>query len=168
MADNNVRYDVDGYSVITTALRDLVNQYPALDLSDSITYGVLNADSGKAMFPTGSGAVIENERISVTGRVRQICGYPFCVVYRASGLSENRKAAVKEWLDNLGRWLERQEITVGDISYKLNEYPDLTGERKFTAIERTSPAFLESVEENNAENWVIYLTARYQNEYYRK
>lgn len=168
MADEtqNVTYDVEGFDVLTTAIRELVNEYPGLSAGDEITFSTLGEDRGKAMFPV-SGAVVESERISVTGKVLQVCLYPFYVVYRAAGLSENRKAAVKEWLDNLGRWLERQTIIVSGVSHTLDAYPTLTGSRKFTSIDRKTPAHLDSIEANNAENWAIYITARYKNEFYR-
>ena len=167
MPENQVRYDVDGYDVLTTAIRALVNQYPGLSTGDKITFSVLGEDRGKAMFPV-SGAVIEQEIISVTGKVRQMCRYPFVVIYRAAALSESRKAAVKEWLDDLGRWLERQQITVGSTAYTLESYPVLSGGREILSISRQTPAALDSVEENGAENWIISISVRYRNIFYRK
>lgn len=160
-----VTYDLDGFDVITTALRDLLSQYPGLD-GDSIQYATLGENSGKAMFPV-NGSQIERERESITGHVTQICLYPFVIIYRGFGLSENRKATVKEWLDNLGRWLERQELQINGEKYKLDSYPELTGNRKFLSISRQTPAYLDSTNENKSENWAIYITARYQNEFDR-
>ena len=100
MAENEIKYDVDGYEAITAALRELINSFPGLAQGDEIAFSVLSEDSGKAIFPV-SGAIIETEKRFILGDVRQVCLYPFYVVYRAAGLSENRKAAVKEWLDNL-------------------------------------------------------------------
>lgn len=161
-----VRYDIDGYDIVTTAIRELINQYPGLSPGDEITFSVLGEDNGKAMFPV-SGAMIETEKESITGHVQQVCLYPFYVIYRAGGLSEKWKAAVKEWLDNLGRWLEQQEITVGEEKYKLEEYPTLTGHREFLSIDRQSPSYLDSTNENKSENWAIYISARYKNEFDR-
>lgn len=165
MADKKeVKYDVDGYDVVTSAILELINQYPALTEGDEITFSVLDEDRGKAMFPI-SGGVIETEKESITGHVTQICLYPFYVIYRAAGLTEARKAAVKEWLDNLGRWLEKQPITVSGEGYLLEAYPELTGNRYFKSIDRQTPAYLDSTNENKSENWAIYISARYQNEF---
>lgn len=163
-----VQYDIDGFDVVTTALRELINQYPALSSTDEIMFSVLGEDSGKAIFPI-SEAVIASETEDVTGHVVQICLYPFYVIYRAAGLSENRKAAVKEWLDDLGRWLNRQTIDVGGESYRLEEYPEITGDRKFLDFDRKlqTAADFDSINENNSENWKIKITARYQNEFDR-
>lgn len=161
-----VRYDIDGYEVVTAALRELLNQYPGLSPGDEIAFSALGEDSGKAMFPV-SGAMIETEKESITGHVTQVCLYPFYVIYRAAGLSENRKAAVKEWLDSIGRWMERQSITVNGTEYHLKEYPSLTGNRKFLTISRQTPAYLDSTNDNKSENWAIYISARYQNEFNR-
>ncbi len=147
-----VKYDVDGYDAVTSALRELLNQYPGLKDGEEISFSVLGEDSGKAMFPV-SGAVIETETRNILGHVTQVCLYPFYVIYRASGLSENNKAKVKEWLDSLGKWLESVP------------YPPLTDGRKFLSISRQTPAYLDTVNENQSENWAIYISARYQYEY---
>lgn len=165
MADDKVLYDVDGYDIITEALMDLINQYPALQ-GDSFTFATLNENSGKAMFPQG-GAVIQQQRIDVLGRVRQICQYPFYIVYRAGGLSSNRKLNVKEWLDNLGRWLEGQPITVNEETHRLEKYPELSEGRRFTQIQRSSVASLNSINDNNTEDWAIAITAQYTNDFTR-
>lgn len=164
MEEKQVKYDVDGFDTITTALKELINQYPGLKEGDEITFATLSEDSGKAMFPV-SGAIIETEKKTVTGRVIQTCLYPFYIIYRAAGLSENRKATVKEWLDNLGRWLERQPIVIDDTGYCLTRYPVLTENREFLDITRQTPAHLDSTNENQSENWAIHITARYKNEY---
>lgn len=156
-----VKYDIDGYEAVTTALRELLNQYPALSENDEITFATLGEDSGKAMFPVSS-SVIETEKRSVTGKVTEVCLYPFYVIYRASGLNENRKAKVKEWLDTLGKWLEQKKVLIDGEEYKLEEYPTLTDGRKFLSISRQTPAYLDTVNENQSENWAIYISARYQ------
>lgn len=159
-----VKYDIDGFEAITPAIRSLLNEYPGLTDGDEIAFATLANDKGKAMFPV-SGASIETEKTSVTGRVVQICLYPFFVIYRGSGLSESRKAVVKEWLDDLGKWLEKQPITVKGETYTITDYPELTGNRTILEIKRTSPAYLESVEANKAENWAISISVRYRNVY---
>lgn len=159
-----IKYDVDGYETITAALLDLLNQYPGLDDGYEIALAALDESSGISMFPI-SGAVVESEKRFITGKTTQICLYPFYVIYRASGLSEGRKAAVKEWLDSLGRWLEGRAVTVKGSEHQLQEYPALTGDRKFLSIVRQSPAYLDTVNENKSENWAVYITARYQNNF---
>lgn len=161
-----VRYDLDGFDIVTTAIRTLINQYPGLSPGDEIAFSTLDESSGKAMFPI-SGSVIETEKEDVTGHVNQVCLYPFYVIYRAGGLNENRKATVKEWLDDLGKWLELQEITVNGEKRKLAGYPELTGSRKILSISRQTPGYLDSVNDNKSENWAIYISARYQNEFDR-
>ena len=161
-----VKYDIDGFDVVTTALQELVNQFPDLREGEEIAFSTLDDASGKAMFPV-SGAVIESEKESITGHVTQVCLYPFCVICRASGTKPKRKADIKEWLDNFGKWLEKQTITIKDNTYKLEEYPVLTGNRKFLTIDRQTPAYLDSTNENKSENWAINISARYQNDFDR-
>ena len=149
-----VKYDIDGFDVITTALQELVNQFPELREGDEIAFSTLDDASGKAMFPV-SGAVIESEKESITGHVTQVCLYPFCVICRASGTKPKRKADIKEWLDNLGKWLEKQTITIKNNTYKLEEYPILTGNRKFLTIDRQTPAYLDSTNDKGESKWQL-------------
>lgn len=163
MAEKQVVYDVDGYDVITDALLTLLNQYPALD-GDVIKFSTLGNDSGKAMFPI-SGAVVESEKENIIGHVTQVCLYPFYIIYRESGLSEQNRAKVKERLDNLGKWLEKKEISVKDEKHQLTGYPALTGERKFLGISRQTTSYLDNTTESMTEDWAIHISARYQYEY---
>lgn len=159
-----VKYDIDGYEKVTTALTELLNQYPALERGEEITFSVLEESSGIGMFPV-SGAVVETEKRSITGKVTKVCLYPFYVVYRASGLDEKRKERVKEWLDTLGKWLEQQKVVIDGEEYVLSELPPLTEGRKFLSIERQTPAYLDNTNEDKTEDWAIYISARYQYEY---
>lgn len=160
------RYDIDGFDVITSALRQLLNQFPGLENGKDISFSYLDDKSGVSMYPS-SGAIIEEERKWITGHVKQTCLYPFFIIYRAYNLSENRKADVKEWLDKLGRWIEKQTIIVNDKQYKLNEYPTLTGERKILSIERKTPGYLDGTNDNGSEDWAISILLRYSNEFDR-
>lgn len=158
-----VKYDIDGYDIITNALMALLNQYPDLG-SDKIRFSTFATESGIAMFP-GMGAVVEVEKRSVTGKIYQSCNYPFNIVYKVAGVSENNKIQVKDFLDKVGKWLEKQTVTIGTQEHKLESYPALTDNREITSISRTTPAYLDTVEENKTENWVISLILRYSNEY---
>lgn len=159
-----VKYDIDGYDAVTSALMDLLNEYPALDVGEKIAFSVLGETGGIGMFPV-SGSMIETEKTYITGKTAEICLYPFYIVYRASGLSEKRKESVKEWLDNLGRWLEQKEITVNEQNHKLSKLPSLTDDRKFLTITRQTPAYLDNTSEDKTEDWAIYISARYQYKY---
>lgn len=164
--EKEIRYDLNGIPVITDALISLLNVYPGLMDGDEITFADLDEEGGITIVPI-SGAVIEAEKTDITDHVTQVCLYPFYVIYREKDLSERRKIKTKEWLDNLGMWLERQIVTINNTEYQLKEYPDLTGDRKFLSIERQSPAYLDKNEEDATEDWVIYISARYQNEFDR-
>ncbi|MBQ8040340.1 MAG: hypothetical protein IJ274_10810 [Lachnospiraceae bacterium] len=164
MAEKQIKYDIDGYEAVTSALRELLNQYPGLERGEEITFSVLEETSGIGMFPV-SGAVIETEKRTITGKVTEVCLYPFYIVYRASGLNENRKVRVKEWLDTLGKWLEQKKVLIDRAEYQLGELPPLTDGRKFLSISRQTPAYLDNTNEDKAEDWAIYISARYQYEY---
>lgn len=161
-----VKYDVDGYDIITNAINDLLNQYPGLLEGEKIKFSSLEEESGIAFYPV-TGAAVSNEKVSVTGKVNQLCNYPFYIVYRTAAESANSKIDIKEFLDNLGRWLERQTINIGNETYKLPGYPALTNGRNITEIVRQTPAYLDYVSENKVQDWVISLSFRYRNIFYR-
>ena len=167
MANNNrrtIEYDVEGYDVITEALMELLNQYPALQTNDAITFNTLDENSGISMFPL-SGSIIERKSKDIIGHTTEICQYPFYVIARYGYLNESRKINMKEWLDKLGRWLEQQPIIVGETTYTLSNYPVLSGNRRFLEIRRTTPAALNAINSNNTEDWAISIVARYENQY---
>ena len=169
MAEQTVQYDIDGSDLITPVLMDLVNDYPALG-TDTISFATLGANRGKALFPL-NGAVIERTITDIWGNVEQRCVYPFYVIYRTGNLTEDRRSAVKEWLDNLGRWLERQAIYVTEEGttqeYHLTSYPAINGNRTITAIERTAPSYLDAENDNGTEDWAIAISLHYENRYRR-
>lgn len=165
MAEKTIRYDFDGYEIISKAIMALINQYPGLSAGDSITFATLPADGGKALYPI-TGAIIETERTSITGRVRQVCLYPFQVYYRTpAGLSENRKITAKEWLDSLGRWLEGHKVNIDGVGHQLTELPKLTDGRTMLSLERSTPAYPNDPNENRTQDWIIHISARYQYEF---
>jgi len=164
MADEVVRSDVEGYEQITEALKTLINQFPGLATGETFKFSTLDDSDDKAIFPT-SGAIITSERESITGHMFQICQYPFNVIYRASGLKQRYKINVKEWLDSLGRWLEKQKITINNTEYVLTDYPKLSGTRKIRMISRQSPSYLMAVNEDKSEDWMMSMQIVYWNEY---
>lgn len=159
-----VKFDLDGYEVVKDAILEIINQSPLIENKDHVSFGVLEETHGFAMIPVSS-SVIESTRKSITGKVSEICYYPFSLVYRGTGMNEKKKSDVSEILDNIGKWLERKEITVEGESQKLQSYPALTGNRKFLEIRRQTNSYLANTYEDKSEDWEIRITARYQNEY---
>ena len=155
---------MNGYDQVTEALRVLVNSYPGLAPGETFSFSELDVANGKAIFPT-TGGVVQSEIESITGHVTQMCLYPFTIVFRSSGLSQSRKVSAKEWLDTMGRWLERQTVLINNTEYQLESYPELTGDREIRAISRQTPAYLNDTGEDKSESWVISMVIRYRNEY---
>lgn len=160
------RYDIDGYDIVTNAIKDLLNGFPGLLEGESIKFSTLEEESGISFYPI-SGAVIVTETKSVIGKVNQLCNYPFYVVYRTAADSQNSKIDIKEFLDNLGKWLEKQPVTIDGKQQKLSAYPKLTEGREITEISRQTPAYLDNTSEGNVQDWVISIALRYRNIFYR-
>lgn len=159
-----VKYDLDGYEIVKDAILELINQSPFLENETLVSFGMLDETHGFAMIPLSS-SVIESTRKSITGKVTEICYYPFSLVYRDTGMNEKRKSEVSELLDNIGKWLERKKAIIEGEVQKLQYYPALTGNRKFLEIRRQTNSYLANVYEDKSEDWEIRITARYQNEY---
>ena len=96
----------------------------------------------------------------------QKCIYPFSIVYRFSPRTENHRMRVKDLLDNIGLWLERQPVTVGNQTLQLGAYPQVySGNRVIESITRTSPAFCNSATQDGIEDWLIAGSLVYRNEF---
>lgn len=163
--DKKEKFDLEGFDALTEAVGALVNGFPGLPAGEHIAFATLRQTGGMALFP-GSGAVVESEHKSVTGRVRQVCRYPFAVLLRRGGLGEEERAGVKELLDDLGRWLGRQSVTVNGQARRLAAYPALSGGRTLLDIAIQAPAYLYERDEHQVETWAVEMTARYENIFY--
>lgn len=164
MATQKSVIDIDGSEAVSKVLLALLNEFPGLD-SRKILFSTLSETSGIGFFPTSGAALLSNNE-DVTGHVKQVCLYPFNVVYRAAPKSEAHRLKIKEFLDGLGRWLEQQPITVGGTEHRLTAYPALSsGNRTIKSISRTNPGHLNAAYQDGIEDWLISATLRYENEF---
>jgi hypothetical protein len=160
-AEKTIKYDIDGYDILTDALKTLLNQYPGLEAGEKIKFTTLKEDSGIAFEPV-SGAVIYSSKKYITGLTDQLCDYPFYIIYRTALDSQESKIDIKEFLDNMGKWLEKQPVAIDNTDYKLDQYPPLKNGRTIEEITRTSPSYPEELQENGVQDWVIGMTLRYR------
>ena len=150
--------DIDGSEAVSTVLLDLLNRFPGLAIGNkSVLFSTLSDAAGIGFFPT-SGAALQSSKEDVTGHVKQVCQYP----------SETQRIRIKEFLDALGKWLERQPVEVNGTRHQLDAYPALSlGNRVIKSINRTSPAYLTSAFQDGVEDWSISCTLSYENEFDR-
>ena len=165
MAEKQYAIDIDGTEIVSTALMALLNKFPGLD-GKEITFSTLSDTAGIAFFPT-SGAVILSDKEDVTGHVRQVCMYPFTVVYRAAPKTETQKLRIKELLDAIGKWLERQPVVIKGETYQLEKYPDLGEGRDIKSISRKNPGHLNGTYQDGVEDWAIAASLQYEVEFDR-
>lgn len=152
--------DVQGAESITAAIMGLLNECPFLG---PVSFASLN-DTGLAIYPTGA-PVVRQERRSIIGHISQKCGYDVGLVCREYGENETRKISAKDLLENVGKWLEQQAVTINGATYVLDAYPALTGQRQITRIERTSAAAIEAATEDGGTVWSIAVRVSYNNEF---
>lgn len=158
--------DTDGYQVITEAIKDLINGSQIVkDRKEKIVFGECAETKGFSFFAS-TGAAIYSEQKDITGHVTQICQYPFDILYRAINTKESVKMDIQQFVDSLGKWLEKQPCTYGSKQYEvMKEYPSLTDGRIIKSIKRDTPCFYSGVTEKKVEDWVISLTVKYTNEF---
>lgn len=159
--------DVEGSEAVSSVLLTLLNRFPGLSERQSVLFATLSETSGIGFFPT-TGAALLSDVEDITGHVKQVCLYPFSVVYRAAPKTEAQRLRIKEFLDALGKWLERQPVVLNGTEYQLDEYPALSsGNRIIKAISRSSPAYLNAAYQDGGEDWLIALRLTYENEFDR-
>ena len=74
----------------------------------------------------------------------------------------------KELLDAIGRWLERQPVTVNGEQYTMSAYPVLAeGTREIQTISRASPSHLNAAYQNGVEDWLFSGSLKYKNSFDR-
>ncbi len=158
-------FDIDGAEVVSKVLLTLLNTFPGLSNGKNVQFSMLSETTGIGFFPT-SGAALFSSSEDITGHVKQVCLYPFNIVYRAAPKTEAQKLRIKEFLDTLGKWLELQPVVINNITYKLADYPGLSsGNRVIKSISRTNPGHLSAAYQDGIEDWVISATLRYENEF---
>lgn len=158
-------FDIDGTEAVSKVLLTLLNTFPGLSTGKKVQFSTLSETSGIGFFPT-SGAALLSSTEDITGHVKQVCLYPFNIVYRAAPKTEAQKLRIKEFLDTLGKWLELQPVVINDQNHKLTAYPDLSsGNRVIKSISRTNPGHLSAAYQDGIEDWVISATLRYENEF---
>lgn len=157
--------DIDGAEAVSKVLLALLNTFPGLENGKKVQFSTLSETSGIGFYPT-SGAAVLSSKEDVTGHVKQVCLYPFNIIYRAAPKTELQKIRIKEFLDALGKWLELQPVVINEKSHKLAKYPDLSPDsRVIKSISRTNPAHLNAAYDDGVEDWIISATLRYENEY---
>lgn len=159
--------DIDGSEAVSKVLLELLNTFPGLSEKQRILFSTLSESAGIGFFPT-TGAVLQSDKEDVTGHVKQVCLYPFSVIYRAAPKSEAQRMRIKEYLDTLGKWLEQQPVLLNGKEYRLAAYPALaSGNRIIQSITRTSPAYINAAYQDGIEDWMIAARLSYENEFDR-
>lgn len=154
-----ISIDGSGFSVLKDAVMSLLNQYPGLN-GRIVTYMGLREDSGISMEPE-SGALVFSETTDIIGNVKQVCQFPFFVVYRSGASNEHQKLSVSDFLDSLGSWIAKEPCDENDL---LPEYPVMTGNRKITNIVRFN-SYALTPNQNNTQDWVLPVTVNYTHEF---
>lgn len=164
MAEKPIGYDATGYEVMTKAVQELLNQYPALD-GKQILFEELNENSGNISFSSDNGSLVMSESRNILGRISQRCQYPFYVVYHVASTDERQKLRVQMFLDSLGKWICGEPVYINGNECRLASYPTLAHGRSITRVTRSNSYGLEP-SENGEQDWLMPVTVEYKNQYY--
>lgn len=85
--------DVDGAEAVSKVLLALLKTFPGLENDKTIKFSTLSETSGIGFYPT-SGAALLSDKEDITGHVKQVCLYPFSVIYRAAPKTELQKIRI--------------------------------------------------------------------------
>lgn len=154
--------DADGYEVITDAVKMILNQFPGLNSDDDVKFEELSGDYGIS-FSNNSGALVYNEKRTITGMIHQECQYPFFLIYRTRSDRERLKLVAQQFLDVYGKWL-CQEPTIYEHNQPPLEYPKLTGGRKITGVSRDN-IYSQDPQNNGVQDWVLPVTVEYTSKF---
>ena len=146
--EQKYKIDLKTSDKLTPILLRLLNSYPDLDPGERIIFADGSQEQGIYMITICS-AVIVNEYHDIVGNYQKDCQYPFYISYAVGKDSTGSRVSIKEFLDDLGIWLEGQD---------LSEMLTVSEEAK---LERQTPAFLEDVSEAGIERWSIYINLFY-------
>ena len=164
MADNKaIGKDAEGYEILTEAMKSLLNQYPGLDKGEKIKYEELDANNGISFY-ANTGALIFSEKEDICGTIHQVCQYPFIVVYRTASDKERQKLSVQKFLDDLGKWICREPVTVNGSEMRLSFFPDLSRGRVIKRITRDN-SYGTQPQENGVQDWLLPITVKYEYEW---
>lgn len=154
------KLDIDGEETLSRMLMDLINTFPSMN-GRKVCFSTLEQTSGIGFFPL-SGAAVIKETKDITGTCYQTCQYPFVIIYRAAPKNEEARLRIKEFLDLLGKWLEKQAVPSANPT-QIDAFLSPDGSRRIKTISRTSPAYLDKAYDDGIEEWCISINATYRN-----
>lgn len=163
MEDNKpIGKDAEGYEILREAMKVLLNQYPGLRDGETIKYEEIGKDDGMCFYAE-AGALVYSEKEDICGTMHQVCQYPFTVVYRADSKRERQKNQIQNFLDNLGKWICREPVTVDGTETRLSAFPELSRGRTIERITRDN-SYGTQPQENGVQDWLLPITVKYKYE----
>lgn len=155
--------DVTGFQILTNAVLDLLSRFPGLN-GREIFFEELGKDYGIA-FSADNGALIMDERRSITDHVWQTCRFPIYIIYRTASTDEDQSLRVQAFFDSLGKWICKEPAVVNGETIRLLEYPELSDGRKITRVTRSN-SYALGANEDGVQDWLMPVTVEYTNEFY--
>lgn len=89
---------------------------------------------------------------------------PFLLGYRGKQNNAKRKIKMVDLLNNMGKWLGKEEVTVEGERYMLEEYPGLSEGRLISKIEQQTVPYIHEADEHGNVTYVCTINVQYSKE----
>ncbi len=156
-----LKVDGDGNETLAHAVGEMLNQFGAL-YGREISYEELAQESGIA-YSSDNGALVYSEQENILGGYTQECQYPFYIVYRLNSTAEWQNLAAAQFMDNIGKWICGEPVTINGEETALEHFPALSGNRVIKRIVRQNYYALEP-NASGVQDWLLPVTVQYTNE----
>lgn len=159
MAENKELLPVSEQSSVLETIYRLVKECPFIE-EKSVKFDFLDIEEDSIAVMSTPGACIVSKDIlgGFTGSL------PFILGYKGRQSSDNRKIKTVDLLNNIGKWLGKEKVTVDDKEYVLKEYPVLSDNRKITRIEQQTVPYISDIDEKSNITYVCTVKVTYLKE----
>lgn len=158
MADdkNKELLPVSEQSSVLEAVYKLIKECPFIE-KENVKFDFLDIEENSISVLSTPGAFIISKDIlgGFTGSL------PFILGHKGRQSSDNRKIKTVDLLNNIGKWLGKEKVTIDDREYVLKEYPLLSDNRKITRIEQQTVPYISDIDEKSNITYICTLKVTY-------
>lgn len=156
MADSKELLPASEQSSVLEVIYKLIKECPFIS-DKNVKFDFLDIEEDTIAVMSTPGACILSNNIlgGFTGSL------PFILGHKGRQSSDNRKIKTVDLLNNIGRWLGKEKVTIGDKEYVLTEYPVLSDNRKITRIEQQTVPYISDIDEKSNITYICTVKVTY-------
>lgn len=156
MADTKELLPASEQSSVLEAVYRLIKECPFIQ-EKTVKFDLLDIEEDSIAVLSTPGACIEAKDIlgGFTGSL------PFILGHKGRQNTDNRKIKTVDLLNNIGKWLGKETVTIDDKEYVLTEYPLLSAGRKITRIEQQTVPYISDIDEKSNITYICTVKVTY-------